>query len=113
MTHLESCGIYVEFLASYTNFLYELIFYKLLCYENMIILCLKKVSSEVESSDSVDLQVTWRVVRSKLPEFPGLQQSSIKLNLCISFFVSTLLSVSVDQDVWIELFHSSWPFTCM
>ena len=79
----------------------------------MIRLCLKKVRSEVESSDSVDLQVTWGVVRSELPGFPGLQQSSIKLNLCISFFVSTLLSVSVDQDVWIELFHSSWPFTCM
>ena len=81
--------------------------YKMCCRKFLIELVSKRLRAEVESSDSLDIQVTGIEVRSKFPDLPGLQQRSISWNLCISFSVSTLISGYVDQSIWIKLFQSS------
>ena len=65
---------------------------KMCCQKIVIRLSLKLKRAEVESSNSVDLQLTGLEVRSSFSEFPSLQQRSIFWNMCIHFSVSTLLS---------------------
>ena len=57
----------------------------------MIKLGLKRSSTDVESYESVYLQVTGVEVTSKLPKLPGLQQIPISCNICIRLSITTLL----------------------